>query len=132
MRYLRRDDGHLHAQQSQLVRIVLSKCGQNTSDYIAQEGHDGKMGLDEAEFDIQADVLVDVTSGVMWFSAENRADLEDTLKDTDHDLLVELWALSQVCRSPKVVELEDVGAALGSRGDNLWRLYLGEATSGKR
>src|SRR5690348_17055674 len=99
MRYLCRDDGHLHAQQSQLGRIALGKGGQDTGDNVAQEGHDRKVVLDEAEFDIQADVLVDVARSVMRLGAEDRADLEDTLEDTDHDLLVELWALRQVCRS---------------------------------
>src|SRR5215467_11230783 len=91
----------------------------------------GYVVLDEAEFDIQANILIDVTNGVVWLCAEDRADLKDALEDTDHDLLVELWALRQVCRSPKVVEFEHVGATLGSRSDNLWRLYLGEAARGK-
>src|SRR6266849_5606990 len=131
MRYLYRDDGHLRTEQGQFGRIALGKGGHDTGDHIAQEGHDRKVVLDEAEFNVQANILVDVASGVMRLGAEDRADLEDTLEDTDHDLLVELRALRQVCRSPKVVELEDVGTALGSRGDNLWRLYLGEATSGE-
>src|SRR5260370_6682889 len=132
MRYLRWDDRHLRTQHGQLVSIAIGKRSQYTGDNIAQEGHDRKVVLNEAEFDIQANILVDVASGVSRIGAEDRADLEDTLEDTDHNLLVELRALCQVCRSPKVVEFEDVGAALGSRGDNLWRLYLGEATSGKR
>ena len=52
-------------------------------------------------------------SGLASLSAEDRADLEDALEDSHHDLLVELGALRQVCGSPKVVQFEDIGTALG-------------------
>src|SRR5260370_22012868 len=120
MRYLRWDDRHLRTQHGQLVSIAIGKRSQYTGDNIAQEGHDRKVVLNEAEFDIQANILVDVASGVMRLGAADRADLEDTLEDTDHNLLVELWALRQVCRSPKVVEFEAVGAALATRSGKRW------------
>ena len=53
-----------------------------------------------------------------------KANLEDTLKDAHHDLFVELGTLRQVCISSKVVQLENIGPALGRRGNDLWRLYL--------
>ena len=53
--------------------------------------------------------------------------IEQTLKDADHDLLVELRALRQIRALPEVVHAEDIGPALGGRGDQLGGLDFGEA-----
>ena len=82
---------------------------------------------DEAHLDVERDVLVEVARRVVRLGAEDRADLEDALEDADHDLLVELRALRQVGRPAEVVDGEDVGPALGGRGDELRRLDLDEA-----
>ena len=83
--------------------------------------------LDEAELDVERDVLREVPHGVVRLGAEDRADLVDPLEDADQLLLVELRALGEVRRPAEVVDLEDVGAALGRRLDELGRLDLGEA-----
>ena len=55
------------------------------------------------------------------------ADLVDALEDPDQHLLVELRALGEVRRPAEVVDLEDVGAALGRRLHELGGADLGEA-----
>src|SRR5688572_21296848 len=64
---------------------------------------------------------------VMRLGAEYRRDLEDTLEDTNHDLLVELRALREVAGLPEVVQTETVGATLGGGGDDLGREDLRKA-----
>ena len=63
----------------------------------------------------------------MRLGPEHRPDLVDPLEDAHHLLLVELRALREVRRPAEVVDLEDVRAGLGRRGDELGRLDLGEA-----
>ena len=92
----------------------------HAGDHVAQHRHHGEVVLDEAHLDVQADVLVEVARRVVRLGAEDRPDLEDALEDADHDLLVELRTLRQVRRAAKVVEREDVGAALGRRRDESW------------
>ncbi len=62
----------------------------------------------------------------MRFGPEHRPDLVDPLEDPDQHLLEELRALGQVRRPAEVVDLEDVGAALGRRLHELGRGHLGE------
>ena len=83
---------------------------------------------DEAHLHVHADIFIKVTCSVVWFSPEDRTDLEDTLKDTYHDLFVELRALCQVRGSTKVVELEYVCTALSGGGNDFRRLYLCKAS----
>src|SRR5207237_943783 len=90
------------------------------------------MVLNKAKLGIQADIFVDVTCGVVRFRAKDRAHLEDTLKDTDHCLLVKLRALRQERWPSKVVQLENVRAALSSCRHDLWRLYLGKSALNQR
>src|SRR6266487_3221190 len=131
MRYLLKHSRHLHAQQLQFTCTELAERFQDTRNHVTQEGHHCKMVLDKAELNIQADIFVDVACRVMRLGAEDRANLEDALEDSHHDLLIELGTLCQVSISPKVVQFEDISPALGSRGDDLWRLYLGEIARAK-
>ena len=87
------------------------------------------MIFNEAAFYIEADVFVEMAGGVVWFGSENRADLENALEDPYHDLFIELRALSQECGLAKVVQLECVGPAFGSGGDDFGGLDLGEAAA---
>ena len=75
--------------------------------------------LDEAELDVERAVLREVAHRVVRLGAEHRADLVDPLEDPDQLLLVELRALREVGRAAEVVDLEDVGAGLGRRLDEL-------------
>src|SRR5437764_1199442 len=85
------------------------------------------MVLNKAKLGIQADIFVDVTCSVVRLRAKGRANLEDTLKDTHHSLLVKLRALRQERWPSKVVQLENVRAALSSCRHDLWRLDLGKS-----
>src|SRR5207244_3393088 len=118
MRYLRWHNRHLDMQQLQFSRVLFVECCQDTCYHITQQSHHRKVVLDEDELHIQADILVEVARGIMWLGAKDRTDLEDALKDTHHNLFIELWALCEVARSPEVVQLENVRAALRRRGND--------------
>ena len=96
-------------------------------DHVAQAGDHLAVVLDEAELDVERDVLREVADGVVRLGPEHRPDLVDALEDADQHLLVELRALREVRRPAEVVDLEDVRAALGRGLDQLGRLDLGEA-----
>ncbi len=89
-------------------------------DDVAQQRHHCEMVLDEAELHVQADVFVEVARGVVRLGAKDRSNLEDALEDANHDLLVELRTLRQVGGPSKVVQREDVRAALGGRARLAW------------
>ena len=126
------DSRQPRAQQFQFRRVAALQRIDDPRDHVARRRHHREVVLDEAELDVKTDVLVDVTGGVVRFCPEHRPDLEDPLEDTYHDLFVELGTLRQVGGTAKVVDLEDVGATLGGRGDDLGRLDLGEATRVER
>src|SRR5947209_2000971 len=107
------------------------KGRQYASDDITQQGHDREVVLDETKLGIQTDVLVDVARCVVRLGAEDRANLENSLEDAHHDLLIELWTLGQVGGAPKVVQLEDVCPAFSGRGNDLGCLYLCKITAGE-
>src|SRR5262249_49355720 len=75
---------------------------------------------------------VQVTRGVVLFSPVYRSDLEDTFEDTDHDLLVKLRALREICRAAKVVDFEQLCTTFGAGRDNLRRVDLGEPLPGEK
>ena len=65
--------------------------------------------------------------GVRLFSSEARRTFEYSLESRRHShLLVELRRLREIGVAVKVVELEDLGARLGSRADDLGEMELGE------
>src|ERR1051326_8179953 len=97
---------------------------ENASDDITQQGHNREVIFDETKLDIQADILVDVACCVVRLGSEERGNLENTLEDAHHDLLIELWTLCQVGGAPKVVQLEDVCTAFSGRGNDFGCLYL--------
>src|SRR5579884_2898502 len=120
-------NGHRNAQEIQFGLIVFAETIQNARQQVAQKSHDGEMVLDEAHLQIQADIFIEMTSCIVSFGAKDGANLEDALEDAHHDLLVELGALSQVSRTTKVVQLEDVSTAFGSGGNDLGSRDLGKA-----
>ena len=85
------------------------------------------MVVDEAQLDVERDVLGEVPARVVGLGAEHRAGLVDPLEHPDHDLLVELRGLRQVRRTAEVVHGEHVRPGLGRPGDQLRGVDLGEA-----
>ena len=106
---------------------VLVHGRDHAGHHVAQAGDHLAVVLDEAELDVEADVLRQVPDRVVRLGPEHRPDLVDPLEDPDQHLLVELRALGEVRRPAEVVDLEDVGAALGRRLHELGRADLGEA-----
>src|SRR5437660_3272769 len=90
------------------------------------------MVFDKAKFRVQANILVQMPGRIVRLSSEYGADLEDALKDANHDLFIELRALSEVSWSAKAVQLEHVRPALSGRGDDLRGLDLGKAARQQR
>ena len=82
----------------------------HAGDDVAQAGDHVAVVVDEAELDVEGDVLGEVPHGVVRLGPEDRPDLVDPLEDPDQHLLVELRALGEVRRPPEVVDLEHVGA----------------------
>ena len=96
-------------------------------EHLAQHGFDVAVVVDEAHLDVERHVLGEVADGVVRLGAEHRPGLVHPLEHPDHDLLVQLRALSEVRAPAEVVEPEHVGAALRRGTDDLRRLDLGEA-----
>src|SRR6266699_3503926 len=71
------------------------------SNHITQERHDCKVVLNKSKLNIEADIFVDMPCCIVWFCTEDWTHLEDTLKDSHHNLLIELGTLRQVCISVK-------------------------------
>src|SRR5579875_1824972 len=127
VRYPRRHCRYLHSQQRHLGLTLLAYCRQHGLDGFTQHGHHREVTLDKAHLGVQANIFVDMARGVVRLGAKDRTNLEDTLKDADHHLLIKLWTLRQRSRAVEVVQLEDVGPALGRGGHNLGCLNLCEA-----
>ncbi len=62
----------------------------------------------------------------MLFGAENGGDFENTFKNANHHLLVELRALGEEGFAAEIVEPENVRAAFGTGGDDFRRADFGE------
>ena len=67
----------------------------------------------------------------MLFRPEYRRHLEHPLVHAHHGLLVELGGLGQIGLAAEVVQLEDVGASLRARVDDLGGVNLRKALSGQ-
>jgi len=111
-----------------LVSDRLDHLGDDCTD----DCHHVEVVDDEGELGVERRVLRQVSRRVVRLCPKDRPGLEDTLVHTDHDLLVELWALREVRRATEVVDGEDVGAALGGGRDELRRRDLGEAETLER
>jgi hypothetical protein len=121
--------GQRGVEQGELRRAAIAHRRQHRREHVAEQRHHRAVVLDEAELDVEADVLGEVAGGGVRLGAEDRTDLVDALEDADRHLLVELRRLSQKCGPAEVVDGEDLGAALGSGAEYLRRLDLGEAAA---
>ena len=54
--------------------------------------------------------------GVVLFRTEHRRCFKYPVKYPYHHLFIKLWALFQNCRTVKIIQLENIGSALGSLG----------------
>jgi hypothetical protein len=120
-----------YVRQVQFEQLHGRRAVANTFDHaryrFADDPHHGEVVFDEPELCVERYVLGEVATGVMRLGAKNGAGLENALEHTNHRLLVELRALSEVGGLSEVVEREDVRAALSGGGDDLRRLDLCEA-----
>src|SRR6266568_7991958 len=124
MRYHCWNYRRLYMRQLQLTCILCAGSFKDMSNHVTQERHDCKVVLNKSKLNIEADIFIDMSCCVVWFRTEDWTHLEDTLKDSHHDLLIELGTLRQVCISPEVVKFEDIGSTFCCRCNDLWRLYL--------
>ena len=68
--------------------------------------------------------------GVVLLRAEHRSCLKHPVKHAYHDLLIELRALGQDCRTVKIVQAENIGTAFRPSRSDLGGVDLGEALLG--
>ena len=71
-------------------------------------------GINVGHLEVQTHILVQMTGGIVTLCTVNRADLVYTAECTGEVLLVELRGLCQISRSAKVIQLEQVCAALSA------------------
>src|SRR5258708_40012474 len=105
---------------------MLCQVAENAAYHVGEQGHHLKVIADKAEFDVHADVFVDVARGGMRFGTKHRANLEDALKHANHDLLIELWTLREECTAPEIFHREHVGTAFRRGAYQLRRRDFGE------
>ena len=108
----------------QKLHRVLEKTGLHLADF-----HEI---LDVAHLKIQAGVLVQMSSGVVLLSTENRTGLKDAIENAHHHLFVKLRALGQNGRFVEIAELEHVGSSLSSFGSDLRCMDLGKTVLMKK
>ncbi len=86
----------------------------------------------DGHLEVKPDELSRVPVRERVLGPEDRGDLEHPVEVTHHaHLLVELGGLGQAGRFIEVVELEYVGATLGSASDQLWSVDLDEILGGQ-
>ena len=55
----------------------------------------------------------------MWLSTKDGTDLEDALKDTYQNLLIELWTLREIRHAIEILDRKKIRPALGSPSHDL-------------
>jgi hypothetical protein len=117
------------------VRLLLVACVELLEDeqhQVLEHAHNLVVVLLELHLQIETSELGQVASGIGVLGTEHGADLHDLLEARcDQHLLVELGRLGEVRRAVKVLELEDVGTALGRSANDLGRVDESEALLGK-
>ncbi len=94
--------------------------------------HHLEVVVNEPHLGIKRHELVEVAGRVMRFGPEGGSRFKDAFQRPHHHLLVELRALGEVGGLPEVVQLEDIGAALRCRADDLRRGDFSEALGSER
>ena len=80
--------------------------------------------VEEADLKFELLAFSEVAGGLGRFGAEEGHEGKDALIDADHDLLIELAALSKGCRIAEVVDVEKLGAAFGGSSNEVGRKVL--------
>lgn len=110
-----------------VLAVFLLYSAENVCEHLFLECHNVTEGLNIGKFKVEGGELGRVLVGVRLFRTEAGRALEDSLESCCHcHLLVELGRLCEIRIAVKVVELEDLGARLGSRADDLGEMELGE------
>ena len=95
--------GQPHAEQLDVLGGRSPISASIPASTSPQHGEHVAVVVDEAELDVERDVLGEVAHRVVRLGAEHRPDLVDALEHPDHHLLVELRRLRQVRRAAEVV-----------------------------
>ena len=110
-----------------ILAVLLLYTSENVGEHLLLKSHYVVEGLNVGELKVEGGELGRVLVGVRLFSAEARRTFEDSLETRCHcHLLVELGRLRKIRITVKIVELEDLGARLGSRADDLGEMKLGK------
>src|SRR5687768_6425792 len=98
MRDRSRNAWQCYVQSMQFITRIFRQVLYNASHNLCEQRHDGEVIFDKPKFNIQTDILVDVTCRGMLLCPEYGADFVNTLEDANHNLLVELRALGEISR----------------------------------
>ena len=112
-----------------LVTVLLLNLCKSIGKKLLLHLHNVLKGVNVGEFKVKACELGSMLVGIGLLCSEYRACLEDSLKTGSHShLLIELRGLSKVCKSVKILNLENVGAGLARCSDKLGSMDLNKVT----
>ena len=87
----------------------------------------------ESHFQVQADIFVEVPGGIMLFRPVGMTDLENSLEAAaDHNLFVELRALSQIGLTLEILHRKELRPSFGPGSDYLGSLNFGKILLAKK
>ncbi len=110
-----------------ILAVLLLDSAENVCEHLFLESHYVMEGLNVRELKVEGGELGSMLVGVRLFCTEAGSTLEYSLETRCHShLLIELRRLRKICVAVEVVELEDLGARLGSGTDDLGEMKLGE------
>ena len=118
---------NLGIQHSEFLSAVLLNVSHNGLQHAGLHCHYIVHGINVGHLEVQTHILVQMTGGIVTLCTVNRADLVYTAECTGEVLLVELRGLCQISRSAKVIQLEQVCAALSACNYDLRGVDVGEA-----
>ena len=114
-------------EQGKLPVIIPLQDLHDPSQHAGLHCHHILKAVDISHFKVQRGILVQMPFGVVLFRPENRGRFKHPVKHAHHHLLVKLRALRQHGGPVKIVQPENVRAALRSPGSDLGRMDLGKA-----
>src|SRR5690625_1464597 len=112
--YRHRDIGQGSTEQLELTRAPFPDAFDHRLYGLLLQPEHFLYTLDEAHLHVEREVLGEVAGGVGFLCPVDGSDFEDPFEDGEHHLLVELWRLGEVGALAVELQLELVGAALGT------------------